>query len=208
MALTVMSFLSCRFSGADLVNRATTTFGYLNHGKGYCRRDGKCKAFPIIIGAACTALMQSMLQTPVLCLLDFGSPLATCEVHHYYESCLHLLTSMHKLWCGTAGETGSALSNPQDTQFYDTFIPYLQNTGVGRDGKHNAIPHVFWWAWNANSGDTGGLVDNTWLQVCLAPAAQHVASISSALQRLHMWCKAHLRPAFIVVPGHSSADST
>ena len=43
--------MHCRYSGPDLVARATTTFGYLNYGKGYCRADGVCHAFPIIIGA-------------------------------------------------------------------------------------------------------------------------------------------------------------
>ena len=67
------------------------SFGYLNYGKGYCRSDGKCATFPIIIG-----------------------------------------------------ETGSALTDPRDTDFYDTFQLYLNNTGIGNDGLHNAIPHVFW----------------------------------------------------------------
>lgn len=39
------------YSGSALVNSATTTFGYLGFGKGYCRADGKCQKFPIIIGA-------------------------------------------------------------------------------------------------------------------------------------------------------------
>ena len=78
-----------------------------------------------------------------------------------------------------AGETGSALTDPDDTTFYDTFIPYLQNTGVGNDGAHNAIPHVFWWAWNANSGDTKGLVDVDWITV---RPAQQPAVLDSMLR--------------------------
>ncbi len=30
---------------------------------------------------------------------------------------------------------------------------------------HANMPNLFWWDWNANSGDTGGLVDNTWVTV-------------------------------------------
>ncbi len=37
--------------------------------------------------------------------------------------------------------------------------------GDGADGLHNAISNVFWWAWNANSGDTKGLVGDDWLTV-------------------------------------------
>ena len=36
----------------------------------------------------------------------------------------------------------------------------MQNTGAAADGKHAAITSWFWWAWNANSGDTGGIVSD------------------------------------------------
>ena len=35
---------------------------------------------------------------------------------------------------------------------------YVTNTGGGADGQHVAMAGWFWWSWNANSGDTGGLV--------------------------------------------------
>jgi hypothetical protein len=34
----------------------------------------------------------------------------------------------------------------------------VTNTGGGADGQHVAMAGWFWWCWNANSGDTGGLV--------------------------------------------------
>ena len=37
---------------------------------------------------------------------------------------------------------------------------YISNTGGGADGNHVAMAGWFWWCWNANSGDTGGLVCN------------------------------------------------
>ena len=33
---------------------------------------------------------------------------------------------------------------------------------------HANMPNMFWWDWNANSGDTGGLVQNDWLTVKLS----------------------------------------
>ena len=42
---------------------------------------------------------------------------------------------------------------------------YLNNAGAGADGRHAAIANVFWWSWNANSGDTGGLVDDGWKNI-------------------------------------------
>ncbi len=43
---------------------------------------------------------------------------------------------------------------------------YLANEGDADDDRHNPIPHLFWWAWNSNSADTGGLVTSpNWDQV-------------------------------------------
>lgn len=39
--------------------------------------------------------------------------------------------------------------------FYLSFC--AENVGPGHDGQHRAIPHWFYWCWNANSGDTGEL---------------------------------------------------
>ncbi len=43
------------------------------------------------------------------------------------------------------GETGSALTDPRDTQFYNDFQLYIQNTGAAQDGAHAAIDSFFWW---------------------------------------------------------------
>ena len=34
---------------------------------------------------------------------------------------------------------------------------------------HANLPHLFWWDWNPNSGDTGGIVQNDWLTVSAVP---------------------------------------
>ncbi len=38
------------------------------------------------------------------------------------------------------------------------YANYINNVGNGADGLHNPITSWFWWCWNANSGDTGGIV--------------------------------------------------
>ena len=43
-------------------------------------------------------------------------------------------------------------------QQMNALVNYMNNRGDARDGKHEAIDGWMWWAWNANSGDTGGLV--------------------------------------------------
>ena len=40
------------------------------------------------------------------------------------------------------------------------FAKYLLNQADAADGKHNPIVDWIWWAWNDNSGDTGGIVSN------------------------------------------------
>ena len=34
------------------------------------------------------------------------------------------------------------------------FAAWCNNQGAAADGLHNAVSGVFWWAWNANSGQT------------------------------------------------------
>lgn len=41
----------------------------------------------------------------------------------------------------------------------------MLDAGDGNDGQHNTITNVFWWAWNANSGDTKGIVEQDWLTI-------------------------------------------
>ena len=44
---------------------------------------------------------------------------------------------------------------------------YLKVVGDANDGAHARIPNLVWWSWNPNSGDTGGLVDDGWVNVLL-----------------------------------------
>lgn len=66
------------------------------------------------------------------------------------------------------GETGSALTESRDYDFYTSFIQYLTNSGPGNDGKHNPIDSIFWWCWNANSGE-----------VILPKCTHHMSKFSS-----------------------------
>ena len=42
-------------------------------------------------------------------------------------------------------ETGSALQDPGDTDFYNSLNAYLHDTGDAADGQHQAIDSAFWW---------------------------------------------------------------
>jgi endoglucanase len=55
------------------------------------------------------------------------------------------------------GEFGSTLANPLDTQWLTKLMSYM-GTGV------NGISFTYW-AWNPNSGDTGGIVQDDWVTV-------------------------------------------
>ena len=39
------------------------------------------------------------------------------------------------------------------------FQAYLLNKPPANAYPHESIPNIIYWAWNQNSGDTGGLVD-------------------------------------------------
>mmetsp|Transcript_3804 Transcript_3804/g.10936 ORF Transcript_3804/g.10936 Transcript_3804/m.10936 type:complete len:758 (-) Transcript_3804:1267-3540(-) len=45
------------------------------------------------------------------------------------------------------------------------FLNYFKAEGSANDGRHEAIDAWYWWSWNANSGDTGGVVDDDWKSV-------------------------------------------
>ena len=49
----------------------------------------------------------------------------------------------------------------------NNLIKYMNNVGDARDGKHESIDGWMWWAWNANSGDTGGIVSRVAHFVCV-----------------------------------------
>lgn len=47
-------------------------------------------------------------------------------------------------------------------QFFNDLVTYMANTGDAADGLHGAIGSWFWWAYPANGGDTGGIVEADW----------------------------------------------
>eukprot|EP00891_Asterochloris_glomerata_P009180 jgi/Astpho2/9180/fgenesh1_pg.00137_%23_8_t len=60
------------------------------------------------------------------------------------------------------GETGSLFETQADVNSMYDIMDYMHNVGAASDGRHNRIGSWMWWAWNADSGDTGGLVENDW----------------------------------------------
>jgi len=90
-------------------------------------------------------------------------------------------------------ETGSMLTNPQDLSFYNDLIPYIQNTGQGVDGKHNAFAGSIWWAWNNNALDTGGLVSNDWTTILW----QKVQFLQTRLARILFRFHVNRRPQLV-----------
>lgn len=63
------------------------------------------------------------------------------------------------------GEFGSNFTDQRDLTSLDDLARYLNNKEGGADGRHNAIPNWFYWSWNPNSGDTGGIVADNWVDV-------------------------------------------
>ena len=61
------------------------------------------------------------------------------------------------------GEFGSTFKEPEDVAAMESIAKYL--TGQDGSSAHNPIPHWFYWDWNPDSGDTGGLVGDDWRTV-------------------------------------------
>jgi len=51
-------------------------------------------------------------------------------------------------------------------QFLNDLAKYMLQPGAGTDSLHNPVTSWFWWCWNANSADTGGLVRYAFGIVC------------------------------------------
>jgi endoglucanase len=57
------------------------------------------------------------------------------------------------------GETGGRYGHggdPKDKTFQDALVDYL----IGRN-----LPNLFYWSWNPNSGDTGGILQDDWKNI-------------------------------------------
>lgn len=61
-----------------------------------------------------------------------------------------------------SSSTPGRFKSSGDLEHLRDFALWLNNYAEGGDNEHNAIKSWFYWSWNANSGDTGGLVDDTW----------------------------------------------
>lgn len=56
------------------------------------------------------------------------------------------------------GEFGTRLTDARDLEMMPQYANYMAGGENGADGLHDPITSWFWWCWNANSGDTGGVV--------------------------------------------------
>jgi hypothetical protein len=60
------------------------------------------------------------------------------------------------------GEFGSAFQTAEDRQWLGEFAQFMACRGAADTGQHEVVSSWFWWAYNANSGDTGGIVTDDW----------------------------------------------
>ena len=137
---------STNYFGAGLWGRLSSSFGYLTT-TGYTY-NGVTKKFPIAIGETGSKFQNA----------------GDLKVRAWWGP--------HSLFDGShcIGIVYNCDERPPPppvacvcSQFMPDFQAYLLNTGAAKDGKHNAMPSMLYWSWNDNSGDTGGLVDSTWL---------------------------------------------
>jgi endoglucanase len=61
------------------------------------------------------------------------------------------------------GEFGSKLQTTSDKQWYQQITGYLADTSGARAGGQGIS--WTWWAWDPDSGDTGGILKDDWMTV-------------------------------------------
>jgi aryl-phospho-beta-D-glucosidase BglC (GH1 family) len=66
-----------------------------------------------------------------------------------------------KLYPVVYGETGAKFDKELDVKFLEDFARYMTTSTDG----HAPTPNMVWWCWNANSGDTGGVVNDQWKEI-------------------------------------------
>jgi endoglucanase len=63
------------------------------------------------------------------------------------------------------GEFGSKLATREDRQWLTELVRFLNsNAGFGCDVEHQGMSWA-WWSWNPDSGDTGGILNESWSTV-------------------------------------------
>ncbi|BDA42796.1 probable major extracellular endoglucanase [Coccomyxa sp. Obi] len=63
------------------------------------------------------------------------------------------------------GEFGTTLALADDLSWLRDLSSWINNISPANDGQHSPVTSFFYWCWNDNSGDTGGLVDDSWLTI-------------------------------------------
>ncbi|BDA45058.1 hypothetical protein COCOBI_06-5380 [Coccomyxa sp. Obi] len=102
----------------------------------------------------------------------------------------------NKTFPAAVGETGSYMSSAADVAMLTDMARYLHNDysslPPGFDYQkfpHKTLPNLAWWAWNANSGDTGGIVESDWITVLWKKVNWMVGAI-----HLTPWYMAYVSP--------------
>lgn len=103
------------------------------------------------------------------------------------------------------GEFGTTFAEEADQVLFADLARYMQNVqadGSPVDDLHNPITSFFWFAWNANSGDTGGLVTSPDWDSIVWPKIQYLQSLGLA-----PWYTG-AAPSTVVVGGATSIPTT
>ena len=81
------------------------------------------------------------------------------------------------------GEFGTTFADAADDLLFTNLAQYMlniQSDGSPVDDLHNPITSFFWFAWNANSGDTGGLVNSPNWDSIVWPKIEYLQTLGLA----------------------------
>ena len=60
------------------------------------------------------------------------------------------------------GETGSNFTHPADKQYFDSLVKFMRAAPPADTYPTSKFNRYFWWAYNANTKEVGGLVGRDW----------------------------------------------
>ncbi len=63
------------------------------------------------------------------------------------------------------GEFGSKFVEQNDIETMNSLVSWMNLADGSDDGQHTRVTNWFYWSWNSNSHDTGGLVDKDWREL-------------------------------------------
>ena len=141
------------YKGECLFDSLDRSFGRLTTGSGYCssRNDKKCFTFAAVIGELGSTLENEKETSCIASVVDWVTASGEREFCFCFEE---------KTEFGSCLKKNGVLRAKENEEKSHHFFPvFLSFSGAAASPSRVPYRGVFWWAFNPDSEDTGGLVE-------------------------------------------------